>query len=52
MKKKSDGTLQGWSIAHRCSQKGGEHCDSFLIHNPMTNDPKMCIMLTLMLMAD
>ena len=46
----------GWEFtsrltAHRCSQKGGEHCDISSFHAPITKDTMICIMLTLMLIA-
>ena len=51
MKNMADGTLQGRLIAYGCSQKVGEHYDSSSIHAPITNDEKICTMLTLILMA-
>ena len=52
MKKEADGTLWDTLTAHGCSQKDGEHYNSFSIYSPITNGMKISFMLMLMLMAD
>ena len=51
MKKKASGTLWGRFTAHGCSQKNGEHFDSYSINPLVTNDETIHTILTLTLMA-